>query len=271
MMVGIMCVVVFAVLAFLFMWNYFLKDLLDPEPVLVTVPKFEGQMITYVQHNEEYDIYNFDVTKEFNENYPEGYIISQNPQDGRQQALTDSGIDIDLVVSSGSEPQILMPDFVNTDYREAKVALEGLDIGLKVEVEGVHHDSITEHYVVQQIPAKNQPLVEGGTVYLTYSIGPEIKTTSVPDVTNVSQAEAVRRLRNASLGYKVDYVDSDVPVDTVIDQSYAPNELVPVKTVVVLTVSNGSQSTSGETENSDSGGETGENETTEDGGLGIFG
>ena len=265
MMVGVLCVIAFAVLAFLFMWNYFLKDLLDPEPVLVEIPKFEGEMFSNVQNNPDYDIFNFDVTNEFNEDYPEGYIISQNPQSGRQQALTESGITVDVVVSSGTEPQTYMPDLYNKDYREAKIILENLDMGLNIEIDSRYDDSITENFVVQQIPAANQPLVEGGTVYLTYSLGPEIKYTTVPKVTGMPQADAVNLLYGANLAYRIEYVDSDVTVDYVIAQSYSPNDEVEEKTVIVLTVSNGSKASSSgsSTENEDGG--------AEDAGLGIFG
>jgi len=231
----------------------------------VEIPKFEGEMFTSVQNNPDYDIFNFDVTSEFNEDYPEGYIISQNPQSGRQQALTESGVNVDIVVSSGTEPQTYMPDLYNKDYREAKIILENLDMGLNIEIDSRYDDSITENYVVQQIPSANQPLVEGGTVYITYSLGPEIKYTTVPKVTGMPQADAVNLLYGANLAYRIEYVDSDVTVDYVIAQSYSPNEEVEEKTVIVLTVSNGSKdsSSSGNTENEDSG--------SEDAGLGIFG
>jgi len=267
MLVGILCVAVFAILAFLFMWNYFLKDLLDPEPVLVTIPSFEGSYLSAVQNNEEYDIYNFDVTLEYHDDYPEGYIISQSPLPDRQQAMTESGIDIDLVVSSGTEQQVLMPNFYNRDYREAKVELDGMSMGLNVEIDSQYDDEVTEGNVIQQIPAAGDPLTDGGTVYLIYSPGPEVKMTLVPDVTGVTQAEAVRILQGKGLGYKINYVDSDVQVDQVIAQSYDENDEVPEKTVIVLTVSNGSLSSSPNTGGNDS--ET-EDETGE-GGLGIFG
>jgi len=263
MLVGVLCVVIFAILAFLFMCNYFLKDLLDPEPVLVTIPDFQGEMLSSVQNNEEYDIYNFDVTLEFNEEYPEGYIIEQSPLPERQQALTESGINIKVVVSSGTEPVVLMPDFLNEDYREAKVELDGMGMGLNVEVDSEYDDNVTEGNIIQQIPKAGEPLPEGGTVYLIYSLGPEIKLTTVPGVTGMTQTEAVRILQSKELGYKIEYVDSEVQVDVVIDQSIDENEEVPEKTVVVLTVSSGSLSNNNSGSDNDS--------ETEDGGLGIFG
>ena len=263
MLVGVLCVAVFAILAFLFMWNYFLKDLLDPEPVLVTIPSFEGEMLTSVQNNPDYDIYNFDVTLEYSEEYPEGYIIKQTPRPDRQQAMSDNGIDIDVVVSSGTEPVVIMPDFVNKDYREAKVQLDGMGMGLNIEVDSQYDNNITEGNVIQQIPEAGDPLTEGGTVYLIYSLGPEIYMTVVPDVTGKSQTEAVRILQGKNLSYKIEYVDSDVPVDQVIAQSVAENEEVPEKTVVVLTVSSGSLASTPNSGDSES--------ETEDGGLGIFG
>lgn len=265
-MVGILCVVAFAVLAFLFMWNYFLKDLLDPQPVMTVIPKFEGEMLADIRSNEEYDIFNFDVEEEYHSEYPEGYIISQSPQAGRQQALTDSGIDIDIVVSSGSEPATLMPNFENQNYEEAKLALEALDLGLKVEVEGQYDDDITKDYVIKQIPLANEKLEQGDTVYLTYSLGPEEKYTIVPEVTGVSQTTASKRLDNADLGFRIEYVDSDAPVDEVVYQSYEAGESVKVKTVIVLQVSNGSL-----TSGSGSSGNAGDDDDSGDSGLDIFG
>jgi len=124
-------------------------------------------------------------------------------------------------------------------------------------------NNVTEGNIIQQIPKAGEPLPEGGTVYLIYSLGPEIKLTTVPGVTGMTQTEAVRILQSKELGYKIEYVDSEVQVDVVIDQSIDENEEVPEKTVVVLTVSSGSLSNNNSGSDNDS--------ETEDGGLGIFG
>lgn len=239
-LVGILCVAIFLIAAFLFIWNYFLKDMFDPDPVLVTVPKFVGETWEKVKNNDAYDDeYNFSISYEYDDTHAEGTVISQRPQAGRQQALPEGGIDVELVISSGSEPEILMPNITNKDYRQAKIELENLGLHLNIYEDKKNDDEIVENYIIKQIPEEGTPLQDGSSVYITYSLGPEVKMTSVPAVTGLSMTQAISRLDAKHLQYKIDYVDSEEKVDVVLFQSYKENEEIPENTVVVLQVSNG--------------------------------
>ncbi len=239
-LIGILIVILFVVGIVAFMWNYFLKDVLNPDPVQVTIPHFVGEMWDSVKDDPAYaELYDFSVTYESSSEYEAGKIIDQYPQAERQQNMTDSKITIKLTVSSGEEQKILMPSVTGKDYREAGNELSALGVNLEIKTEGKNDDSVTENYVISQIPEEGAELTDGMTIYLTYSLGPEEKLTTVPSVTGISMQTAISRLEAKDLLYKIDYVDSDQPVDQVVYQSYNEGESVPIKTTVVLQVSNG--------------------------------
>ena len=241
LLIGIFCVVAFLALIFVFMWNYFLKGMLDPDTTMVTVPQFVGKYIDEIESNPEYDnIYNFNITETYDEEYAAGQVIAQDPQEGRQLTLIDGGINVNLTVSRGPEPQTLMPNVVNKDYREVDIQLRNLGLNLDIRFESEYSDSVTESYVISQIPEADTPLTEGSTVYITYSLGPETKYTTVPQVTGLTMSEAKLRLEARDLVCVPQYVDSDQPTDTVVFQDHEANEEVPVKTEVIIQVSNGS-------------------------------
>ncbi len=266
-LIGIFCVVAFLALIFVFMWNYFLKGMLDPDTTTVTVPQFVGKFVDEIEANPEYDnIYNFNITETYDDEYAAGQVIAQDPQEGRQLTLVDGGITVNLTVSQGPKPEILMPTVVNKDYREVDIELRNLGLNLDIKYESEYDDSITESYVISQIPEAGTPLTEGSTVYITYSLGPETKYTTVPQVTGLTMSEAILRLEARDLTYKVQYVDSDQPTDTVVFQDHEANEEVPVKTEIIIQVSNGSliaKPPSGDDENNggDNEGEGGGNST----------
>lgn len=240
LLVGILVVILFIVGLFMFIWNFFLKDMFDPELVPVTIPKFEGEMWSAVRDDPEYkELYNFSVEYKNSNEYDEGYIIEQYPQPDRQQSVSDGKINVQLTVSSGEEQKTLMPKVTGIDYREASINLKNLDVNLVINTEGQYDDNVTENYVISQIPEEGRELTDGMTVYLTYSLGPEEKLTTVPDVVGVSMQTAISRLEAKDLLYKPTYVDSDQPIDQVVFQSYDPGEEVPIKTTVVIQVSNG--------------------------------
>jgi serine/threonine protein kinase len=239
-LVGIFCILAFLIIVFVFMWNYFLKDMLNPDEERIAVPTFVGQLYTDVTANEEYADFNFvEPEYDYSEEYAEGYVIAQNPKENRMVVREETGVDVTLTVSLGSEKPDTMINITGMDYRKAKIALENLGLNLNIELIPQNDDNITDGYVINQIPEEGEPLTEGGTVYITYSTGPEEKLVQVPEVTGLSVSQAKSRLESYDLSYSIEYVDSDADADEVIFQSYEPGEEVPLHTEVFLQVSNG--------------------------------
>ena len=239
-MVGVVIVLLFAVLLFTFMWKFFLKDIFNPTTEMMEIPSFVGKTYSAVQNDPEYkDVFEFDVDYVVDDSVAVGKIVEQSPKAGTQHAVTESGIRISLKVASEEEAEELMPDLSNLDYREATNLIGKLNSLIKVETRMEYSDTVAENLVISQIPAKNEPIYDGTTIYITYSLGPEQKTTTVPEVTGISMTSAIKRLQSKNLLYKVTYEDSDQPVDQVLYQNYEPGEEVPEYTEITLSCSNG--------------------------------
>lgn len=234
-------IVVILVLLGVFMWKYVLKDIISPEKVMVTLDNFVGQNIEEVNLNTAYkDKYIFEVTTQPSEDIEEGIIISQDPTADQQIEVKDENekITIKLVVSEGAEP-VLMPNILNKDYREAQYELEKLELDLNIQVKAVPSEDVTAGRVTEQVPKAGEELTKGGTVYITYSDGPEIEYVKVPSVTGLSESKAILRLQSYDLSYKVQYVNDSAEKGTVIFQSYESGQEVPIHTEVVIQVSLG--------------------------------
>lgn len=240
-LVGVFCIALVIILLCVFMWKYLLKSMLNPDEEYVTIPQFISQNIDDVKNNEEYKkYYNFEVEYETNEEFPDGYILEQNPAPDREVVVRDTGIDIKLTVSSGeAENEVKMPSLQNKEYREAETMIRNLQLDLEIVMTGENDDQITEGYVIDQYPAAGELLTKNGTVYITYSLGPKVETTNVPTLTGLSESQAIARLEACNLSYKVEQVENDAAAGTVIFQSYLPGEEVEIHTRVTIQVSKG--------------------------------
>lgn len=239
-MVGVVIVLLFAVVLFLFMWRFFLKDIFNPKTETMEIPNFVGKMYTAVQNDPEYkDLFEFNADYVNDDSVAVGQIVDQSPKAGAQHTVTESGIRITLKVASEDDAEELMPDLSNLDYREAVNLIGKLNSLIKVDTRGEYSDTVDENLVISQVPAKNEPIYDGTSIYITYSLGPEKKMTTVPEVTGISMTSAIKRLQSKNLLYKVTYEDSDQPVDQVLYQNYEPGEEVPEFTEITLSCSNG--------------------------------
>jgi len=213
--------------------------MIDPEEEFIMIPQFTGSYLDTVNENQEYKQYfKFEVKFEQTDEYPEGYIMYQSPDANNELAVRQDGINVTLTVAQ-SKDIVLMPSLANKDYREAITEVEALDVGVEIIPEGIHDEAVTENYVIDQYPAAGEPLIENSTVYITYSLGREIDTVPVPEVTGLTESQAISRLKSYDFVPEVEYVESEEPKGKVIFQSYPAGEDLPVKTVVVIQVSEG--------------------------------
>jgi serine/threonine-protein kinase len=248
MMIGVAAVLVILVAAFLFMWQYILKDMLDPEIDYVLVPDFVGLEYADVIANPDFrGNYTFERSEKSNYNavYEEGVVYDQTPKAEHKETLGESKILVTLFVSLGKRPAPQMPNLVNQDYRTAHTAISEinadleLNLQLEVRLESRKSDAYTRDLVIETVPKAGEPLLRGMTVYITYSEGPEIKLVEVPSVVGMSLSSARLELesRNLTVGLP-EYIDSDTPKDTVVFQTKR-GEMVEAHTEIMLQVSNG--------------------------------
>ncbi len=238
---GFALITIFLIAVVSFLWNFWLKDIFV-ESERIEIPSFVGKNSEDVVNSDAYKgTFKFYVKYSIDPDTPEGQIISQDPEAGRNVATSDDGIEIELVVSTGIQ-MTTMPDMVNHEYREAKLSLEQL--GFVVETETVASDTITEGYVVSTNPAADEQVAQGTTVTLFVSGGPELKQVTMPSVVGKTRDSAVSKLTGLNLDVgSISEVENDSPAGTVIWQSIESGESVAEHTVIYLKVSKGPKET----------------------------
>lgn len=240
-MSGAVGVLVFMIAVFVFLWNYWLRDIFSVAE-RIELPNFVGQNYESIVNDSSYrDLYNFTVTYSIDPEVSEGVIISQDPEAGRSLMIVPEGIDVTLTVSTGVR-QTTVPDVLNDPYSEATVTLQ--NAGFKVETQYAASDTVTEGYVISTDPAPGEQLAQGSTIFVTISSGPVERTVSMPNLVGRTESEAKSLLNSNNLAYAdTTYIESDQEEGTVIRQSIDAYEEVPEHTRIYLWVSTGSAET----------------------------
>jgi serine/threonine protein kinase len=161
-------------------------------------------------------------------NTAKGRVIRQDPEGGE---FLDEGDTVALVVSSGPKTVRVPNNLVGMDLKEAKDALEG--VNLDFDVERVPSDE-PRNEVLDARPASGEEVRPRSTVTLTVSDG----LAEIPDVVGESEDDAIAILEDA--GFEVDRqrIETDEAEEgTVFDQTPdAGTGGLPGTTVVTIYV-----------------------------------
>ena len=238
---GVCGVLVFMIAVFIFLWNYWLKDIFSVAE-RVNVPSFVGMDYQEVIDNPNYtSIFSFSIELAIDPSVPDGEVISQDPEADRSMMIVPEKIAVTLTVSTGVvETEVI--DVTNIQYQEATIQLQ--NAGFRVEPVYEANDTVTEDYVIRTQPAAGESIAAGDTVYIYISAGPEIKTVTMPQLVGMSLESAVERLESSGLSYgEPTYLHSDYDAGTVIRQSVTAYEEVEEHSRIYLWVSSGPEPT----------------------------
>jgi len=170
-----------------------------------------------------------------------GTILAQDPKEGM---MVKGKQTIEVVVAKGLAT-FRLDDYVNKPYRDVESALRGL--GLQVEVEYVQSETVALDYVIRHNPSGGTKVSSGETIILYVSQGPDPQYETVPNLLELSLAQAKDRLEQVNLVVgNITYDNSTKPKDTVIGQSISGGDPVAPKTPVNLVVSKGPDASTAE-------------------------
>lgn len=235
-------VLVFLIAVFVFLWNYWLRDIFSVAE-RINIPNFVGASYEDIVNSSEFKkLFNFEVNYAIDPDVPEGQIISQDPEADRSMMVVPEGIDVSLTVSSGVR-QTVIPDVTNKHYQEATIELQ--NAGFIVEIANTEaSDTVTVDYVISTDPAPGEELAAGSTVFLTVSAGPSIKLVTMPNLVGSTEKDAIARIESSNLSYgDTTYIHSDYDEGTVIRQSIDAYSDVEEHTRIFIWVSLGPETT----------------------------
>lgn len=133
------------------------------------------------------------ITEEASAIVPEGSVISQDPESGKEVQVSSK---INLVVSKGSDAKVKVPDLNGMRQSEAEEAL--IKIGLvPVPLDPEENNSAPGKVFKQSVAAGSEVQV-GTRVNFTVALGSESET--IPDVVGKTEVEALDILHKTSFG-----------------------------------------------------------------------
>ena len=199
------------------------------------VPDVRGKTVEEAQLMDEVkDIFYIEVVgTRVSDQYEPGQIVEQDPTAGKTRK---SNLVIQVYVAEEPEKEY-MKDVVGMEYRQAKLLLGDMGLGLVFKPVYENSDKYPTDVVVSTEPASDEALTKGQTVVLHISTGPE--TVTVPTFTDMAIANAIHDAQD--LGLTVgevlyDPFNPEAP-GTVVQQDIAPQTDVPGGTRITFTVS----------------------------------
>ncbi len=232
---------ILAILALvIFLWKFWLGDIFAPAE-RIHLPEFVNKNYESLIQNPEYaKLYHFEVVYVYDQTKEAGIVLSQSPNAGRSMMITPSGINVQLVVSSG-DSLVQIPNVINMDYRTASAVMR--QAGLYVEIVNSVSDTVARDNVIATEPAIGLEVSRGSIVYMTVSVGPKVLTISMPNLIGLSENAAIVQIESNRLSYGgSEYVVSDLPAGTVIAQNIEAFTAIDEHTKVILRVSTGPES-----------------------------
>ena len=233
---GIFSVGVFAVLLFVFLWNFWLEDLFRTAE-RVDVPDFSGKSYEAVVNDKQYSDYRFTVLYTVDPEVADGVIIAQDPEAGKSRMRVPEGISVQLTVSTGVV-MAEVPYVVNEDYEAATEMLE--KAGFTVTTEFQASKDVTAKYVIRSEPAPGEKAAVGTSVKLIVSGGPTLREVTVPDLSTLTESAAIARIESSGLCYGGTYKEAnDAKQGTVFKQSAPANTKLTEYSKVYIWISDG--------------------------------
>jgi len=167
-----------------------------------------------------------------------GYVIRQTIPEG---TIVNRYSTVDVIVSNGTDLvdlSKLQPSLVGMESEAARLLLEQKKLVPVLQSE--FSDAVEEGKVTRYEPEKAR---EGESVTVYISAGSVSQMRTVPDLTNISEEEAIGRLVDAELNpgeATMEYSDT-IPFGNVIRQDVEANTMVKAGTAVPYVVSQGRQ------------------------------
>lgn len=164
-----------------------------------------------------------------------GVVIECNIAEGEEVPV--GGLVI-LTISAGVKP-VSVPNVVGQEDGKAVTLLEQEGFTVKHAYE--YNDEVEKDYVISQTPDGGTDAAEGSIVTITVSNGKEQKPTTVPNLSNLSEADAKESLEQQGLvlGEVTKQNDDNVEKGLVISQSIARGTEVNEGDVVNIVISDG--------------------------------
>ena len=194
------------------------------------VPNVVGDSQTTAQQRLEAAGFKMEIDGEMESTLPKDYIAWQRYASGDKLSY---GTTINVKISSGPK-KVLVPSVSGDSVYAAEIKLKSAN--LLIEVEEEESETVEIDKIVRQSPEANTEIDEGSVITVFVSIG---APTHVPDVREMTEAQAVEVLTSIDLVPDIHYVNLDIyPNGKIITQTLEPDTIVQSGDVIMLVINN---------------------------------
>lgn len=220
----------------------------------VVVPKLVGRLYSDVLLDPDIRLDIVAAAEKYSSEYAAGYIIAQKVPQGKK--VKEGGV-VEVTISKGVHYEA-MPNYRFSPVREAETGLKALmenDIVIKYQYEP--SDTVDKDCVIRTDPIAGVTIAAGDTVIFYISSGEEVEYAIVPNLFNMTEAQARQTLNSVGLSIgEINRVKTDiVGPNLVYDQSTPASNRVPKGTRIDITINTpdgGTTSTTSESSSTES-------------------
>ena len=153
----------------------------------------------------------------YSDTVDEGKVAKISPSLGSEVEI---GSDVKLFISKGPETKTVdVPNLLGKSESAAKQLLASANLSVGSITED-YSDEYAEGEVMSQSPGRGQTVEENTSVDFVVSKGKKDETVPVPDITGMSEANAIARIQSAGLSYRTDRVYSNSTSAGLVDDVY---------------------------------------------------
>ena len=213
-------------------FGYFIRKIIkSTKEDEIEIPAIVGMSIDEVRQKYEPLGYTINQTSsEYNSEYEEGKIITQDPQQGTK---TTSKI-ISVTVSKGTK-LVRVTNQEGKDIKVAKYELENT-LGFIVEQEDKVSDTVAKGIIISQ-DYKDVDRPYGSVIKVVVSSGDGKESVVVPNVIGKTASDAKKTLEDLKLKVEIDYgEDSTKSNGILLNQSYSQNYVLKEGDLIKITV-----------------------------------
>ncbi len=201
----------------------------------IEVPNFVGKLYSTVEKDPAVSDITITAKEEYNADYDEGYIFEQSIAGGTQ---VQSGTEVIVKVSLGSKT-ITVPNIVESELESATAVLEKM--GIEYQIIKQKNDDVAENHVIRTMPAADEEISEGKTLFVYVSTGSDTVKVEVPECIGQDKNTAIMLLSAANLTYQIideEYSDT-YKAGVVVNQSIQHGTEVEEGREILLIISKG--------------------------------
>ncbi|MCX4302439.1 MAG: Stk1 family PASTA domain-containing Ser/Thr kinase [Clostridia bacterium] len=183
---------------------------------------------------EEAGFKNYEVKEEYNDEIPEGYVVSQKPE-YKENFNINVDEKVELVISKGQKLVTLPKKMVGEEYTKVTKQLDELEVTYEKVDET--SEEVEAGIILSVEPAEGEEITAATAVKIKVSSGSAYADVTMKNLVGMSEAEATAWLNEQKVVPEIVYEENAGKSDGVVtDQSVSSGKVIKEASTVTITV-----------------------------------